>query len=105
MTKFVVTVEFRLKPGTMKPFRALMDRNAIDSCRHEPGCHRFDVLVPHDTPDSIFLYEIYEDRTAFDAHTKTVHFDTFDRGSADYVISKAVQFHALECEGSTAGEV
>lgn len=103
MTGFVVTVDFKLKPGVMKRFRALMDRNAIDSCAHEPGCRRFDVMVPEEDSDCIFLYEIYDDRAAFEAHLKTAHFDTFNRESDDLVIRKDVKFLSLVCEGSAEG--
>ena len=76
-----------------------MDRNAIDSCKLEPGCRRFDVAVPEGAKDRVFLYEIYDDRAAFDAHLKTAHFDVFNRESADLVISKDVRFLSLVCEG------
>ena len=103
MIGFVVTVDFKLKPGVMKRFRALMDRNAIDSCAQEPGCRRFDVVVPEGVSDCIFLYEIYADRAAFEAHLKTAHFDNFNRESDDLVISKDVKFMSLVCEGSAEG--
>ena len=84
----------------MAAFRPLMDRNAVDSCSLEPGCRRFDVLVPEGEQDRIFLYEIYDDRAAFDAHLKTAHFDHFNRMSAELVTSKEVKFHVLVCEGA-----
>lgn len=100
MSGFVVTVDFILKPGAMDAFRRLIDENAISSCRDEPGCRRFDVLVPADGGDRVFLYEIYDDRAAFDAHMKTPHFDTFNRASADLVVAKQVAQFTLACEGS-----
>jgi (4S)-4-hydroxy-5-phosphonooxypentane-2,3-dione isomerase len=104
MTGFVVTVDFKLKPGVMKRFRALLDRNAIDSCGQEPGCRRFDVMVPEGVSDCIFLYEIYDDGAAFDAHLKSAHFDIFNRESDDLVISRDVKFLSLVCEGSAEGQ-
>ena len=100
MSGFVITVSFRLKPGAMAAFRPLIDANAIASCRDEPGCRRFDVLVPQGSDDQVFLYEIYDDRAAFDAHLKTAHFAAFDRDSADLVAEKTVQIYQLACEGS-----
>ena len=104
MDLYVITVEFVLKPGTMADFRRLIDQNAIDSCRDEPGCQRFDVLVPSAQDDRILLYEIYENRTAFEMHLKTRHFDLFNRNSADMVLSKRVVEHHLVCEGSQEPE-
>ena len=104
MIGFVVTVDFKLKPGVMKRFRALVDRNAIDSCTQEAGCRRFDVVVPEGVSDCIFLYEIYDDRAAFEVHLKTAHFDNFNCESDDLVISKDVKFLSLLCEGSAEGQ-
>ena len=100
MSGFVITVDFTVKPGAMAAFRNLIDRNARDSCAGEPGCRRFDVLVPTDSGDKVFLYEIYDDRAAFDAHLKTPHFEVFNRESEALVISKKVAQYNLACEGS-----
>lgn len=100
MSGFVITVDFTVKPGAMTAFRKLIDRNARDSCADEPGCRRFDVLVPTEPADKILLYEIYDDRAAFDAHLKTPHFDAFNRESEGLVISKTVAQYTLACEGS-----
>ena len=100
MSAFVITVDFTLKPGAMAAFRKLIDKNAQDSCADEPGCQRFDVLVPTEPGDRVFLYEIYDDRAAFDAHLKTPHFAAFNRESEALVISKTVAQYNLACEGS-----
>ena len=100
MNAFAITVDFILKPGAMASFRTLMDKNARDSCAHEPGCRRFDVLVPTEVGDRVFLYEIYDDRAAFDAHLRTPHFDVFNRESEALVLSKEVSQFTLVCEGS-----
>ncbi len=103
MSGYVVTVDFKIMPGDMQRFRTLMDRNAIDSCALEPGCRRFDVMTREGAPDSIFLYEIYDDRAAFEAHLNSAHFQTFNRESSDLVISKEVHILSLVCEGSAQG--
>lgn len=103
MSGFVITVDFHLKPGAMAEFRRLIDANARASCRDEPGCRRFDVLLPQALPDHVFLYEIYDDRPAFDAHIATPHFAAFNRDSASLVLEKTVNSYALACEGSETG--
>jgi quinol monooxygenase YgiN len=100
MSGYVIIVDFKLQPGKMSDFRKLMDANAIASCRYEPGCRRFDVLLPTAGTDRILLYEIYDDRAAFEAHLKTAHFDVFNRESALLVAEKSVIEYALVCEGS-----
>ena len=98
MTAFAITVDFTLKPGSMASFRKLIDKNAQDSCALEPGCSRFDVLVPKDGVDRVFLYEIYADRAAFDAHLLTAHFEVFNRESEALVLSKKVSLDPRELE-------
>lgn len=100
MPAFVIIVDFRLRPGSRDAFRRLIDENAVASARGEPGCRRFDVLEPAGTPDQIVLYEIYDDRAAFDAHCRTAHFAAFDGASATYVKSKTVTEYTLVCAGS-----
>jgi quinol monooxygenase YgiN len=100
MTGFVVMVDFRLKPGARAGFRRLIDANARDSAKTEPGCRRFDVLEPAGEADRILLYEIYDDRAAFDAHARSAHYLSFDKASSDLVTRKVVTICDLVCEGS-----
>lgn len=100
MSGYVVMVDFRLKSGARARFRPLIDHNARASVALEPGCRRFDVVEPEGEDDRIVLYEIYDDRAAFDAHVAMPHFATFDRASAPLVARKLVSIHRLVCEGS-----
>lgn len=98
----MIIVDFQLKPGARDAFRRLIDENATASARSEPGCRRFDVLEAPAESDRILLYEIYDDRAAFDAHLKTSHFAQFNEASAALVAAKAVTEMSLVCEGSAA---
>ena len=100
MSGFVIIVDFRLKPGTYDRFRALIVENAAASVRDEPGCRRFDVVVPEGEADRIVLYEIYDDAAAFDAHLKTPHFASFDAACAPLVAGRKVIRCRLDFEAS-----
>jgi quinol monooxygenase YgiN len=100
MTGYVILVDFLLKPGSKAEFRRAIDANARASCATERGCRRFDVVEPRDDANRILLYEIYDDRAAFDAHRQTAHFTAFDGASAAYVKNKTVIEYALVCAGS-----
>jgi len=89
---FTIIVEFVVKPGAMAAFLPLMLDNARASLEHEPGCERFDVLRPQDEDDRILLYEIYDDRAAFEAHCTAEHFTAFDRATREMVARKTVTF-------------
>ena len=74
---YVVTVEFEIKPEKLDDFRAQMIANARASREREPGCRQFDVCADPAKPALIFLYEVYDDRAAFDAHLASSHFREF----------------------------
>jgi quinol monooxygenase YgiN len=100
MGAYVIIVDFQLKPGTRSKFRQLIDLNAKESCRNETGCRRFDVLEVDGEAERILLYEIYDDRAAFEAHVKTAHYAKFNSASAAHVAQKRVTVCDLVCEGS-----
>ncbi|SIO30931.1 putative quinol monooxygenase [Vannielia litorea] len=91
---YVVTVVFEPHVGQLEAFLPLMLENARRSLEDEPGCHRFDVCLSADRR-SVFLYEIYEDETAFAAHVETAHFKSFDDAIVDLVRQKTVKTYAL----------
>ena len=54
-----------------------MIANALSSRNDEPGCKQFDICVDASKPATVFLYELYDDRAAFDAHLASAHFKAF----------------------------
>ncbi|MEO1536445.1 MAG: putative quinol monooxygenase [Pseudomonadota bacterium] len=92
---YVVTVTFRLAVEHAQAFLAAVRENAQLSLAREPGCHRFDVAVGEDGPETVFLYELYDDRAAFDAHLASAHFKSFDAMVAPWVASKDVATYVL----------
>jgi (4S)-4-hydroxy-5-phosphonooxypentane-2,3-dione isomerase len=92
---------FSSPAGALETFRELVEINARQSAQMEPGCRRFDVIEPHGAADAILLYEVYRNRTDFDARMRSEHYARFDAASAALFVSKSVHFGALVCEGST----
>ncbi len=90
---YVVTVVFRVKPEHLDAFLPMMNANAATSTASEPGCRQFDVCQHSDNPSEIFLYELYDDRAAFDAHLASAHFKDFDAASADIIAEKIVRVY------------
>ncbi len=92
---FTVCVTFRIKPDRLDAFLPAMMENAAASLHNEPGCHRFDVCQNPADPAEIFLYELYTDVAAFEAHKQTPHFLTFDALVAPMLADKAVRTYTL----------
>lgn len=88
---YVVTVVFEISAGSEEAFRNAVQRQAENSLALEEACRRFDVCFDPTRPDRVFLYEIYDDRAAFDAHLASDHFAAFDSKVADMVASKTVE--------------
>lgn len=86
---FAVTVTFTPKPNKMDAFLQLVVENAQTSLDKESGCQQFDVCVD-DARETVFLYEIYDDKAAFDAHLESAHFKSFDAAVADLIAEKTV---------------
>jgi quinol monooxygenase YgiN len=88
---YIVTVEFEVHPDRRSEFIRLIRENALTSLKIEGGCRQFDVCLDPKHPTYVFLYELYDDRAAFDAHLATEHFRHFDRLSASMVRDKKVR--------------
>ncbi len=87
---FAVCVKFTVKPGLMPDFMPLMRQQARDSAMREPGCRRFDICSGGDAPETVFLYEIYDDAAAFQDHLDSAHFKAFDSAISALVAAKSV---------------
>lgn len=88
---FAVTVSFTIKPDRRDAFMQAMLTNAAASKELEPGCHQFDVCTDADSPDEVFLYELYEDSAAFEAHLQTDHFAVFAAQENDLIVDKTIK--------------
>jgi len=92
---FVVTVDFSVHAADAAAFLEEMTRNARTSVATEPGCRRFDVCMEPENPTQIFLYEVYDDRPAFDTHLASTHFQEFDSKTAAWIAAKSVRILSL----------
>ena len=91
----VISVEFTIHAQHLSEFMPLLLENAHVSRETEPGCRRFDVCRDPSRLERIFLYEIYADRPAFEAHLASAHFKAFDVLTKSMLASKAVQAYEL----------
>jgi quinol monooxygenase YgiN len=87
---YVVTVEFTIDPAQWGAFLPLMLDNARRSREDEPGCRQFDVCTDATKPAVVYLYELYDDRTAFETHLASAHFKSFDQATQAMIRNKVV---------------
>jgi quinol monooxygenase YgiN len=86
-----LVVEFRIKPEFVARFEVAIAENARLSREVEPGCRQFDVCRDPNDRSLFFLYELYEDQAAIDAHLQSPHFLSMDSATRDWVASKTVR--------------
>jgi len=89
---FALAVTFTIDPPHMGFFKVAMLKNAKTSLANEPGCQQFDVCMDASRPEEVFLYEIYDDESAFKAHTDSAHYAAFQSIIEGMVTGKDVRF-------------
>lgn len=95
------TAHLRVRPEAVERFRARIARHAHNSLAREPGCHRFDVHQEAEDPALFFLYEVYADAAALEAHRASEHYLQFREDVKDWVIERTWWFwHTVAGDGS-----
>jgi quinol monooxygenase YgiN len=90
MKGYVITVDFELAPEHRQKFLELVIANGKASERDEPGCKRFDICLPREQPNHVFLYEIYDDEPAFKAHLEARHYKEFSAAIQGMVVGRKI---------------
>ena len=92
---FVVIAEFEVAEEHKAEFLEVCRYDSVRSTTDEAGCRQFDVLTSDESASSVALYEVYDDRAAFDLHLTMPHFTVFsDAMKRMGVETKAVRFFA-----------
>ena len=72
MRMYAIIARFKVQPGHVDEVIALLGQAAIPS-RQEPGCHLYVANQDLSDPDTIVMYEQYDDEAAFQAHLSSPH--------------------------------
>ena len=87
---YVVLVRIKVKPPALEKFLEEMLLNARSSLADEKGCSQFDVCQDTSQPNHIYLYEVYEDEKAFQAHLQTSHYLRWREAVKDFLDEPSV---------------
>ena len=91
---YLVAVTFEIADDKAEAFAARVQQRADDSLT-EAGCRRFDVWFGPAGATTVFLFEIYDDRAAFDVHLASDHFKAFDAEVAPWIRDKKIETWTL----------
>ncbi len=89
----VVLAEFKVKPGRMDEFLPLLEQHARNSRTNEPGCLQFDVVRDGEDPDRAFVYEVYADEAAFEAHKAAPYLAAYRERADPHLLERKVSVH------------
>ena len=67
---YIIVAPIQIKNGFKEQYLNGMIENARGAVNDEPGCLRFDVIQDASDGNRIWLYEVYRDEAAFQAHTR-----------------------------------
>ena len=72
---FALFVTAKIKPGHRAEFIDATMGDAVGSNNDEPGCLQFDVHADPNDENTVYLYEVYENKEAWEtAHRSAPHY-------------------------------
>ena len=92
MDAYVIVAELTVKPERLDDLIGHSLEDGRDWVANEPGCRQFDVHVTADGSPIVVLYEVYDDRAAFEAHLQTPHFFRWRDATQEWITDRRVKF-------------
>jgi quinol monooxygenase YgiN len=81
---YIIIAPIQIKEGFKDQYIKGIKENASGAVNDEPGCSRFDVVQDATDENRIWVYEVYDDEAAFQAHTQAPHFLKFRDLSSEW---------------------
>lgn len=94
--QLLVHVVYTVKPGCRDRFlREVAAADLGAQTRTEPGNSRYDWFLPVESPDQVFLLEIWKDGAAQQAHCQTPHYGVLQGLKEKYVLDVSIEKFTL----------
>ena len=87
---YVNAVDLVIIPSEMPKFLEAIKENGANSVK-EPGCREFNISVIANRPNHVFLYEVYDNEAALNAHRQTEHFKKYQAATANMIADRNVR--------------
>jgi autoinducer 2-degrading protein len=84
-----IVASLKVKPDQRTRFLAAVEDGAACSVRDEAGCLRFDVLQDNADANHFFVYEVYQDDAALQAHGHAPHYSRWRAAAAGLLAEPA----------------
>ncbi len=87
---YINAVNLDIAPGQVDKFLALLKENGAAAVK-EPGCREFNITVAQNDPNHVFIFEVYDNAAALEAHRATDHFKKYAAATKDLVAKRDVR--------------
>ena len=84
---YINSVDIDVASSQIDNYLAALKENGAASV-HEPGCRAFNIAVSQKDPNHVFVFEVYDNAAAFDAHLQTDHFKKYAATTKDMVAKR-----------------
>ena len=74
---YINAVDIDVVHGQIGNYLAALKENGAAAVKQEPGCHEFNITVSQKDPKHVFIFEVYDNAAALDAHRQTDHFKKY----------------------------
>jgi (4S)-4-hydroxy-5-phosphonooxypentane-2,3-dione isomerase len=88
--RYVQLVDYEIAPANLEKFIEALKENGAATIR-EDGCLQFDFSQSASNPNQIFIYEIYENEAAVQAHRASDHFKKYVAATKDMAVNRQVR--------------
>ena len=90
MSRIALVVEFAVKPEHLAAFEEIIRDHARRTKETEKGCMAFEVLIPRDEENRVYLYECYKDEEAFGEHGRSPILVETREAYKDMIVDRAI---------------
>jgi (4S)-4-hydroxy-5-phosphonooxypentane-2,3-dione isomerase len=84
---YINAVDIDVVPGQIDNYLAALKENGAASVQ-EPGCRAFNITVSQKDENHVFIFEVYDNAAALDAHRQTDHFKKYATITKDMVAKR-----------------
>jgi quinol monooxygenase YgiN len=91
---YINAVDLVVIPSEMPKFLEAIKENGANAVK-EPGCREFNITVLANNPNHVFLYEVYDNEAALNAHRQTEHFKKYQAATANMIADRNVRAMSL----------
>lgn len=85
--RYVQLVDYEIGPADLEKFLAALKENGVATTK-EAGCRQFEISQSASNPNQIFIYEVYENEAAAQAHRGSDHFKKYVAAIKDIAVVK-----------------